>query len=265
MTVSIATPFSHLFADATVRGALIRASDLLELRTPAHVSDSEGDVLFHCEFSLVAPWGVRQRDELAKMADKARGRLQLVSFHVLSRYEDNDIVSGAFVGKGTPMSAEQMVANATDNLRYARQVFGAEVGMLVENNNHLGTDAYDTVTDAAFLCRLMDAAGLDLLLDIAHARITAHNTGVAEREYLGGLPLHRVRQVHLSGHGQRADGTYYDAHEPVTESDFDYFAALWGRSLTALEFVTIEYYKDAASLLEQLGVLRALLEGRIND
>lgn len=228
------------------------------MRHAAHGAEAGGTALFHCELSLVAPWSSHEAGEIGAAATAvagAGGRLELVSFHLASRYARNRLAGGAFVGEGTPMTRETMLAHAARNALLARESCSAE--LLVENNNHLGTDAYELVTDPRFISDLTAHAGVGLLLDVAHARISARNTGVDERDYLTALPLGSVRQVHLSRHG--SDGTRaWDAHDPLEEQDWRYFLELIPL-LPDLRYVTIEYYRDADALLAQLVRLRSIL------
>lgn len=259
--VLVATPESHLFDDPRVGERIRAASDLLEIRRPEQAAGVRGKALYHCELSLGVPWGPEELAELGAVYDGLHaggGRLGAVSFHLLSRYADNDVVDGAFVGRGEPMSAADILGNAAQNGALARRALPA-TPLLVENNNHLGTDAYEAVTDPAFLVEVLDQAGADLLLDVAHARITARNTGRDEAGYLAALPLARARQVHLSRHG-RAGERAVDAHEPLEDEDWTFFAGLLPR-LPGLEYATIEYYKDPEALLAQIARLREVLTG----
>ncbi|MGE4504850.1 MAG: DUF692 family multinuclear iron-containing protein [Desulfovibrionaceae bacterium] len=250
----IATPHSHLFTDEALRADILARSDAVEIRSASQAGQSGLPEIYHCELSIVAPWTEGERAMLAGLAGAGLG---LVSFHSGSRYVENRLEGGAFVGVGEPMGREQMLAHARENAAIARQALG-RVRLLVENNNDLGTDAYETVTDPDFLAEALDAADADLLLDVAHARISAVNRGQDERAYLGALPLGRVRQVHLSRHAV-AEGRAKDAHDPLEEEDWQWVSELLYRGMP-LEYVTVEYYKDGPTLLRQLERLRVLIE-----
>lgn len=257
--VRVATPFSDLFDDPEQARRITEASDLLEIRHPLQAAEVQGPALYHCELSLVAPWEDTGREELASVdrgLARTGARLEGISFHLPSRYSDNVLRDGAFEGKGEPMDAPSMLANAARNADLARRSFPG-VSLMVENNNHLGTDAYEVVTDASFIAELTAVTDAGILLDVAHARITAANTGVGEEEYLSALPLERVWQVHLSKHGY-SGGSATDAHDMLGEEDWDYFAAL-STVIINLRFATIEYYRDAPGLLAQIDRLRYAL------
>lgn len=260
--VAVAAPVSHLFHDPESARRITAASDLLELRHQSQAQDAPGQVLFHCDLSLVAPWDDVATHELSSVANglaRGGGRLEAVSFHLASQYRDNDIRDGAFVGRGTPMDAQGMLSTAVRNAEITRRIFPG-VPLMVENNNHLGTSAYDVVTDGAFITNVTGAADAGLLLDVAHARITAANTGRREDDYFSALPLEKVWQVHLSRHG-RCNDRATDAHDALADEDWEYFTALSMRT-PRLRYATIEYYKDVDVLLAQTVRLRAELAWR---
>jgi len=240
-----------------IRERIRGVSDAIELRSPAQARDVTGPILFHSELSIVAPWEGAEIRQLNSLAKWAQGRLQAASFHVLSRYHKNDIEDGAFVGRGKPMGAAKMEDTAAVNVRAVREILGSEVPLLLENNNHLGTDAYDVVTDPDFLSSLMMRLDLRLLLDIAHARITARTTGSDEKKYISALPLESTLQVHLSRHQERNAGGF-DTHDALEDEDFAYFVDLLPQ-LPHLEYATIEFYQGADMLVRQLGRLSKLL------
>lgn len=262
MSIRIATPFSHLFADPGARRAIVAASDMVELRTPQQADEVGGAVLYHCDLSLVARWGRGERAELEALASRARAgvvALEAVSFHALSRYQSNELSDGAFVGVGEPYGEAALVDNALRNAGFARSLFGDGVALMVENNNWLWTDAYEIVAQPGFLSTVTRDAGLGLLWDIAHARISAYNIGAEEEAYNLAFPLERALQVHLSRHAH-GGGRALDAHDALTDEDWDYFAS-YLPGLPGVRYATIEFYKDADVLLKQIERLRTIVRG----
>lgn len=253
--VRIAVPHSHLFADPASAEAILASADMVEVRRPEQAAQARGPVLYHAEHSLVAPWDGSQAEDVARVAQAAD--LAGLSLHVPSRFERNGLEAGAYVGVGEPMSRTQMLDNAEANTVALRAVMGPDRPIMVENNNHLGTDAYDTVTDPAFLNGLMDRCGLSLLWDVAHSRITAANTGRNEDDYIEALGLGRCLQVHLSRHG-RLGSRAVDTHEALEDDDWEFFSARLA-GLPALAFATVEYYADTRQLVAQMERLRAVL------
>ena len=74
-------------------------------------------------------------------------------------------------------------------------------------------------TDPDFIRAALDAARADLLLDLAHARVAAHHRRTDPRAYLAVLPLHRVRELHVSGPRTGPDGLR-DRHLTLQTEDW---------------------------------------------
>lgn len=256
--IDVATPFSDLFSDPADRRAILAATDVVEIRHPHQVGMLDSRMIFHCDLSLVVPWGADDLETLGQVAESST--LEAVSFHVLSRYMRNELVDGMFHGIDQPMNEETMFKNANNNVSSVREILHENVSIMLENNNHLGPDAYDVVTDPCFLKELVEQHHIGLLLDVAHARITAHNTGCSLEEYLTGLPFGRCEQVHLSRHGVTAGGRAVDAHEALEAEDWALFESLIAASLPRVRYATLEYYKDCNGLLQQLERLRGILK-----
>jgi uncharacterized protein (UPF0276 family) len=75
-----------------------------------------------------------------------------------------------------------------------------------------------------FISQVVAATGCGLLLDLAHARIAALELGVDERAYITALPLHRLRELHVTG-VQLHEGRLCD-HLPL--QDDDWALLFWG-------------------------------------
>jgi uncharacterized protein (UPF0276 family) len=259
VAIEIATPYSDLLAEPTLRASIFELSDVIEARDSGQLSGLPLPFLFHSDLNLVSRWGAFERELLKEIA-RHRG-LRLISFHAASRYQHNRIRDGAFHGIGEPYTPREMEDRAHENVMTTREMFGPDLPILVENNNDLGTDAYRTVTDSEFLARLVRENGLHFLWDTAHSRITAVNRKIDHAGYMAKLPMECCFQVHLSGYRMER-GVACDAHELLEEEDWAFFGEQLG-NLPRLRFVTIEYYKDGTQLREQLGRLRSVVEGAV--
>lgn len=265
MNIYIATPYSHIFDNPDVKRSILSLSDMIEVRGPDQTNGISTSGLWHCELSIVRQWADRHLAYLSSIVKGfklANVRLEVASFHVPSRYQINEVVNGAFVGQGDPMTKDQMLVNAKNNNETLKKIL-TEAGfsntrLLVENNNHLGTDAYEIVTSPIFIGDILDCTGMGLLLDVAHAKITALNTGWKEESYFEELPIERAEQIHLSHHGLASDKAF-DAHDALNDDDWRFFSNLTAE-LPKLKYATIEYYKDANVLADLLKRLRIELD-----
>lgn len=83
------------------------------------------------------------------------------------------------------------VAHAQDHLGRA---------MLFENPSSYLTFPEDELAEWQFLGEMAHRTGCYLLLDVNNIHVSATNHGFDAADYLAGLPLDRVRQIHLAGH-----------------------------------------------------------------
>ncbi len=87
--------------------------------------------------------------------------------------------------------------------------------MLFENPSSYLTFPQDELSEWAFLSEMTRRTGCYLLLDVNNIFVSARNHGFSAADYLNGLPLDRVRQIHLAGHtlGETADDIIIDTHD----------------------------------------------------
>lgn len=68
------------------------------------------------------------------------------------------------------------------------------------------------------ISRVVGEAGCGLLLDLGHARISAAQMGMTVQEYVGALPVGRLREIHVAG-VQRLEGEWLERIETI-DPDF---------------------------------------------
>ena len=250
----LATPISHLFRNAEAGARIAAASDCLECREWCIESEWPRQELIHYDIGLQLRWDDNTRDEL-KHAFTLKKDLRLVTFQVPSCYDAPVLEERCFQPGGRRLSREEMLETIRDNVRWLKTVLrsGVEVGL--ENNNYYPTPAYEDIADPAFVSDAVESSGCLFLLDIAHAYISAHNRGEWSEDYLAGLPLRRLAQVHLCGPSIPERGTAFDEHEWPDEELTAEAIRLGG--LHKARYLTVEYYKDANRLVEGLKALRS--------
>lgn len=96
-----------------------------------------------------------------------------------------------------PLTSEALTV-VCDNLSRAQDYLGR--ALLLENPSSYLTFPEDEMTEWEFLAEVARRSGCYLLLDVNNVVVSAHNHGFSPQDYLEGLPLERVRQVHLAGH-----------------------------------------------------------------
>ncbi len=122
---------------------------------------------------------------------------------------------------------EETLAVVVANVGRAQDALGR--AMLIENPSSYIAFDHSTMTEWEFLDRLCERSGCGLLLDVNNVFVSASNHGFDALDYLAGVPIDRVRQVHLAGHSQ-SEALLIDTHDqPVCRSVWDLYANLVGR------------------------------------
>jgi len=103
---------------------------------------------------------------------------------------------------------ELVVENSIKAINQLVEKFGADK-VLVENvpsvkHSHMLCALYPDV-----ITRVIDETNTTLLFDISHARLSAHRLGMNEYQYIRGLPLKQVQEMHVTGI-TRIDETHLD-------------------------------------------------------
>lgn len=235
--------------------------DLLETTGPlvdgAVATFPDSTFLLHnsvWDWSLAHPEALAQQD----VVDVTRRRLAQTGAPWLSVHIGFSAATVAY-DDGMRPTSPPLSRNATleamiVNVRALADLL--DVPLLLENLDHQPTGAYAHICEPSFVRELIEASGAYLLLDLAHAQVSAARAGVDTTAYLAGLPLDRVRQLHVSGPRLR-DGVLVDAHEPLRDEDVRLVRELaWVTTPWAL---TLEYGRDEAELLRQVEVLRDVL------
>jgi len=106
-----------------------------------------------------------------------------------------------------------------------------------------------------FICevfsRVKDAG---LLLDLGHGQVAACKMGIEPRDYFAQLPLHRVREIHISSPRYRPGvELLVDAHEALEPKDVALLE--WVLERASPDIVTLEYQGTPDEILEQYHIL----------
>ncbi len=130
------------------------------------------------------------------------------------------------------------------------------VPLLLENVQHWPLVETDLTATPAFIGRVLDQVHGSLLLDIAHARISAAIMHCGVHSYLEELPLHRVIEIHVSSPRYR-NGEWHNCHEVLQKED--YAILKWLLDRIRPRVVTLEYWKDLHQVRDQILRLNELI------
>ncbi len=107
--------------------------------------------------------------------------------------------------------------------------------MLLENPSTYVRFDSSTLSETAFLRRVVERSGCGLLLDVNNVFVSATNHGYAPEAYLDAFPLDAVGEIHLGGHAVDADEVgaplLIDSHDRAV---IDPVWALFERVVTAI-------------------------------
>ncbi|QUL37771.1 DUF692 domain-containing protein [Erythrobacter sp. JK5] len=159
-----------------------------------------------------------------------------------------------------PLTEEALTA-VCSNIDQAQETLGR--AMLFENPSSYLTFPEDELTEWEFLTEMTRRTGCYLLLDVNNIYVSAANHGFSSEKYLAGLPLDRVRQIHLAGHDPATPerDIIIDTHDREVADDV---WALYAKTLAMLdEPVATMIERDAhipplAELLTELDRARGL-------
>ena len=164
--------------------------------------------------------------------------------------------------RGAPDEAlqprERCLANIVRNGKRLEEWVG--IPLLLENFNYHPTNAYEYICEPDTFSQLMDEVGCDMLLDLAHAQISARNMQWSDpKAYLEKLPLAKVREIHINHPFE--DGTQMlDRHGPITEQDLELLRWTLERTPQA-EAITLESHQPSEeALLEEVRLLRSVAQ-----
>jgi uncharacterized protein (UPF0276 family) len=205
-------------------------------------------------WSLGHPAALEQQDAVPRtLQTLALTRAPWLSVHL--GFSAAEITFDGWTRATTPtLSCDELFANICRNVRGLAAAI--PVPLILENLDYCPGGAYEQICEPPFIAAVLAETGAGLLLDLAHARVSAARLSIPIGEYLAELPLDRVRQLHVSGPRPR-DGTLADAHEPLLDEDYALLCDVLRR--TRPFALTLEYFRDEAALHEQIGRLRKLL------
>lgn len=159
------------------------------------------------------------RDHLARLKKLfARVKPSLISEHL-----SWSVTGGVYLNDLLPLPyTEEALAVVARNVAQAQDAFGRQV--LVENPSAYVSFPGSTMSEPAFLARLVQETGCGLLLDINNVYVSAANNGLDADAYLNAIAPEAVGEIHLAGHSADA-GLLVDTHSTqVCDPVWDLYA-----------------------------------------
>lgn len=126
-----------------------------------------------------------------------------------------------------PMN-EESLAHLVSRIRTVQDYL--ERPLVLENASTYVTFAADSMSEQEFISRMAEDADCALLLDVNNVYVTSRNHDLDPTEFLAGMPLDRVVQIHLAGHTDK--GTHcIDTHDgPVIDEVWELYRWVMDRA-----------------------------------
>lgn len=193
---------------------------------------SKGKVLFH---GLIGDGSNIARKDFLENRDWelqkkyfVESQIPFVSFHISLGYKNVEFEDEA--------STIETIKRNVDGIR---KLFDYDV--LLENMPLGKEDSqFFFLARPEFISRVIKETNTYFLLDIAHARAAAYALDISYEQYIKGLPLDRLMEIHLSGCNLRDDGQEVPNHDKMNEEDYEILNYLL-EECKNLKVVTLEY------------------------
>lgn len=161
---------------------------------------------------------------------------------------------------------EEALFHMVDRISQVQDFLGTR--LLVENVSAYIAASDSSMDETEFLTALVNEADCDLLLDVNNLYVSQVNLGLDAGQVIAGLPVERIREVHLAGYEDK-DGFLIDAHNnPVSEPVWTLFEALvarvpqvpvlieWDNDIPSLDVLLAEAAR-AKAVIDRIGVQAA--------
>jgi len=155
-----------------------------------------------------------------------------------------------------PMT-EETVDHVAGRVRQVQDFLGRQI--LLENTSTYVTFEEDEMPEWEFVSEIVTRADCGILLDVNNIFVSAFNHGFDAEDYMRGIPVSRVRQIHLAGHEHNGDHIV-DTHDaPVPEG----VLKLYEQAVAKLGEVPTMIERDAnipplSELLRELEAVRRI-------
>jgi hypothetical protein len=105
---------------------------------------------------------------------------------------------------------EEALKHIVARVEQVQERLGRQI--LLENVSSYLTFKDSTMTEWEFLGEIARRADCGILFDVNNIYVSGRNHGFDPRDYIAGIPVDRVGQIHLAGH--RDEGAYlFDTHD----------------------------------------------------
>ena len=146
---------------------------------------------------------------------------------------------------------ESTVRHVVQRIQQVQDYLGCQI--LLENVSSYISYQQSDMQEWEFISAIIQQADCFLLLDINNVFVSAFNQGFEPHSYLNGLPINRIKQIHLAGYSN-TDDYLIDTHDqPVSPPVWELYEQAikrFGSTPTMIE--RDDNYPDFADLMAEL-------------
>lgn len=169
------------------------------------------------DWSLAHPNALEHQDMLAVTRSALmQTRAPWLSVH-LGFSADLVTFRNGFQSASDVLERDVLLGKLIRNVKALKETLS--VPLLLENLDYNATGAYEHICEPEVISAVLEATDTWLLLDLAHAQVSASRLGIAQEDYLAQLPLARVKQLHISS-PRPVGETLADTHETLRPADY---------------------------------------------
>lgn len=169
-------------------------------------------------------------------------------------------VNGSYLHDLLPLPhSKEAVEHVAKRIKQAQTQVGRP--FLLENISYYMNVPETAMTEWQFLSEVVEKADCGILLDVNNIYVNSVNHGFDPFLFIDNIPLERVVQIHLAGHGKR-DEVIIDTHgNAVIEPVFELLKYVLERSsVKAVMLERDQNYPDFDEILAELARIRSIAE-----
>lgn len=118
---------------------------------------------------------------------------------------------------------QESIGHVASRIAKVQELLGRTIAM--ENVSSYLTYRHSDMSEWDFLAEIVRRTGCEVLLDVNNIHVSAVNHGFKGEDYLAGIPVSCVRQMHLAGYSDEG-GFLIDTHDhPVSDQVWKLYAA----------------------------------------
>jgi uncharacterized protein len=186
LAVNYSAPLRQLLEENAVHVDLIKCPDWEGMIAEA---ERIGDVTLH--YDLKAGVGMT--------FDVDFSRIKRLKAHTSTPHVNTHLVTPADFDRDDPIALEAINQLWREEINLMTAQLGHESVALEQFPYTEATPNILPATDSQIFSRVIHDTGCMLLLDLAHAKITAQSLGICVKDYIQALPLDRLVELHITG------------------------------------------------------------------